>query len=105
LEFGSKPGTGFGQLFGVEALKTMAVQNHGSALGVYTAFLDFAMGITGPIAGFIVGRFGYSAIFLYGSGAAGCAFLITLLLYHLVREQRARVSRRTPGRLETGAAG
>jgi hypothetical protein len=39
-----------------------------AALGVYTAFLDLAMGITGPIAGFIVGKFGYSAIFLYGSG-------------------------------------
>ena len=101
-------GCGFALVFpalGAEALKTVAVQNHGSALGVYTAFLDLAMGITGPIAGFIVGRFGYPAIFLYGSGAAGCAFVITLLLYHLVREQRARVSRGTPGRLETEAVG
>src|SRR5258708_29271608 len=69
-------GCGFALVFpalGVEALKTVADQDHGAALGVYTAFLDLAMGITGPIAGFIVGKFGYSAIFLYGSGAARSA--------------------------------
>ncbi len=98
-------GCGFALVFpalGVEALKTVADQNHGAALGAYTAFLDLAMGITGPIAGFIVGKFGYSAIFLYGSGAAGCAFVLTLLLYHLVREPHARLSRKTLEPLETG---
>jgi len=100
-------GCGFALVFpalGVEALKTVADQNHGAALGVYTAFLDLAMGITGPIAGFIVGKFGYSAIFLYGSGAAGCAFVLTLVLYHLVREPQARLSRKTLAPLETGEA-
>ncbi len=98
-------GCGFALVFpalGVEALKTVADQNHGTALGVYTAFLDLAMGITGPIAGLIVGKFGYSAIFLFGSGAAGFAFVLTLLLYHLVREPRARLSRKTLEPLETG---
>jgi MFS family permease len=98
-------GCGFALVFpalGVEALKTVADRNHGAALGVYTAFLDLAMGITGPIAGFIVGKFGYSAIFLYGSGAAGCAFVLTVLLYHLVREPHARLSRKTLEPLETG---
>jgi predicted MFS family arabinose efflux permease len=80
-------GCGFALIFpalGVEALKTVADQNHGAALGVYTAFLDLAMGITGPIAGFIVGKFGYSAIFLHGSEAAACACVLALVLYHLV---------------------
>jgi MFS family permease len=98
-------GCGFALVFpalGVEALKTVAVQNHGTALGVYTAFLDLAMGITGPIAGFIVGKFGYSAIFLCGSGAAGGAFVLTLLLYHLVREPHARLSPKTLEPMETG---
>jgi predicted MFS family arabinose efflux permease len=76
----------------------VADHDHGAALGVYTAFLDLAMGITGPIAGYIVGKFGYSAIFLYGSGAAGCAFMVTALLYHLVRTPHARFS---PNRLES----
>jgi predicted MFS family arabinose efflux permease len=69
----------------VEAIKTVADQDHGSALGVYTAFLDCAMGITGPVAGLIAGTFGYSVVFLYGSAAAGCAFLVILLLFHLRR--------------------
>jgi predicted MFS family arabinose efflux permease len=79
----------------------VADQNRGTALGIYTAFLDLAMGATGPIAGFIIERFGYSAIFLYGSGAAVCAFLLTLLLYHLVREQGARGSQGKLGILKT----
>jgi predicted MFS family arabinose efflux permease len=97
-------GCGFALVFpalGVEALKTVADQNHGAALGVYTAFLDLAMGITGPIAGFIVGKFGYSAIFLCGSGAAGCALALTLLLYQLVRVPHARLSAKTLEPLET----
>jgi MFS family permease len=86
---------------GVEAVKSVDDQNRGSALGVYTAFLDCAMGITGPIAGFIVGKFGYPAIFLYGSGAAGCGFVLTLLLYHLARGRRAVMSQRISGLVET----
>jgi MFS family permease len=98
-------GCGFALVFpalGIEALRTVADQNHGAALGVYTAFLDLAMGITGPIAGFIVGKFGYSAIFLYGSGAAGCAFVLTVLLYHLVREPHPSLSPKTLEPLEAG---
>jgi predicted MFS family arabinose efflux permease len=95
-------GSGFALVFpalGVEVVKTIADQNRGSALGVFTAFLDLAMGVTGPIAGLIVGRFGYSAVFLYGSGSAICAFVLTLFLYHLVREERA--SQRASRLLET----
>jgi predicted MFS family arabinose efflux permease len=82
-------GCGFALIFpalGVEALKAVADQNHGAALGVYTAFLDLAIGIAGPIAGFLVGKFGYSAIFLFGSGIAACACVLALVLYHLVPE-------------------
>ena len=98
-------GCGFALVFpalGVEALKTVADQNHGAALGVYTGFLDLAMGITGPIAGLIVGKFGYPAVFLFGSGVAGCGFVLTLVLYRLVREPSARFSRKTLEPLETG---
>lgn len=98
-------GCGFALVFpalGVEAIKTVSDQNHGAALGVYTAFLDLSMGITGPIAGFIVGTFGYPAIFLYGAGTSGCAFVLTLLLYHLVRHPHAPLWRKTLEPLETG---
>jgi predicted MFS family arabinose efflux permease len=98
-------GCGFALVFpalGVEALRVVTDQNHGAALGVYTAFLDLAMAITGPIAGTIIGKFGYSAIFLYGSGAAGCAFAVTVLLYRSVREPGASLSRKTLDQFETG---
>jgi predicted MFS family arabinose efflux permease len=85
---------------GVEAVRSVDEQNRGSALGVFTAFLDCAMGITGPIAGFIVGKFGYSAIFLFGSAAAGGGFVLTMLLYRLARERRTGVSG-IPGFVET----
>jgi hypothetical protein len=77
----------------IEALKTVADHNHGAALGAYTAFLDLAMSVTGPIAGFIVGKFGYAAIFRYGSGAAACACVLALVLYHCVTQPHARMSR------------
>jgi predicted MFS family arabinose efflux permease len=88
-------GCGFALVFpalGVKAVKTVADQNHGAALGVYTAFLDLAMAITGPVAGFIVGRFGYSEIFLYGAGSASATLVLTLLLYQLARERLANVA-------------
>jgi hypothetical protein len=59
-------------------------ENTGLRSGLYTAFLDLTMGITHLIAGSIVGTFGYPTIFLYGSGAAGCASVLTLLRCHLV---------------------
>ena len=90
-------GGGFALIFpalGVEAVKEVADQNRGAALGVYTAFLDLAMAITGPIAGLIVVKFGYSAPFLYGAGSASMASVLTLLLYHLARQRRLRWSQR-----------
>jgi predicted MFS family arabinose efflux permease len=104
LAAASLTGCGFALVFpalGVEVLKTVADQNHGAALGAYTAFLDLAMAISGPIAGFIVGQFGDSAIFLCGSGAAGCAFVFTLFLYPLVRAPHAPLQQKTLEPLET----
>jgi predicted MFS family arabinose efflux permease len=70
-------GCGFALVFpalGVELVREFAPQNRGAALGVYTAFLDLAMGVTAPVAGYLITRFGYPAIFLSAAGAAifGC---------------------------------
>jgi len=73
-------GCGFALVFpalGVEAVKAVTESDRGSALGVYTAFLDLALAVTGPLAGFIIGRWGYPEIFLYGSAASACAFILT----------------------------
>jgi MFS family permease len=83
-------GCGFALVFpalGVEAVKAVAESDRGSALGVYTAFLDLALAITGPVAGFIIGTWGYPAIFLYGSIAAACA---SILIFSRARFESSR---------------
>ncbi|MEI2265263.1 MFS transporter [Erwinia sp. CGal63] len=60
-------GSGFSLIFpalGVEAIRQVAPQNQGSALGLYSAFLDFGLGITGPVAGLLIGRWGTDSIYL-----------------------------------------
>ncbi len=66
--------------FGVEAVKQLSPQNKGVALGAYVAFFDLALGVTGPLAGFIAGHWGYAAIYAFGALAAGTAALLSLSL-------------------------
>jgi len=80
------------QLSKLKLSKRLLIRITGLHSAYYTAFSGLAMGITGPIAGFIVGKFGYSGIFLYGSGAAACACVLSLVLYHLVPQPHARMS-------------
>ena len=50
-------GFGFALVFlalGTEAVRSFPPHNRGSALGVYTAFVDLSLGISGPTAGVIV---------------------------------------------------
>ena len=59
----------------------MTAQSRGAALGAYAAFFDLALGITGPLMGFLVSGFGYSSAFLAVSAAAGAGGLLTLFLW------------------------
>ena len=61
-------GFGFSLVFpsiGVEAVKRVTESNRGAALGVYTAFADVSFFLTGPLAGAVIGVWGYSSAFLF----------------------------------------
>ncbi|MGD0682260.1 MAG: MFS transporter [Terracidiphilus sp.] len=62
-------GAGFSLVFpslGIEAVKRVAINNRGAALGVYTAFSDVSFFLTGPLAGAVIGLYGYSSVFFFG---------------------------------------
>lgn len=61
-------GFGFSLVFpaiGVEAVKRVPERNRGTALGVYTGFSDVSFFLVGPIAGTVIGAFGYASAFLF----------------------------------------
>ncbi len=77
-------GVGFSLVFpalGMEAVKQVPAANRGSALGLYSVFLDVALGITGPLAGWLAHRGGYGDIYPLASAAAIAALLASALLW------------------------
>jgi len=76
-------GIGFSLVFpalGVEAVNCVTPENRGSALGIFTAFADLSLGLTGPLVGLIVAGLGYSSIFLFAALMAAGALGLTLVL-------------------------
>jgi MFS family permease len=79
-------GFGFSLVFpalGVEAVKRVSLENRGSALGVFTAFADVSFFLTGPIAGAVIGVFGYSSAFLFALISVLAALGIVVVLRRL----------------------
>ena len=61
-------GFGFSLVFpamGVEAVRHVPERSRGTALGVYTVFADVSFFLVGPLAGAVIGGFGYSSAFLF----------------------------------------
>jgi len=76
-------GFGFSLVFpaiGVEAVKRVPENNRGTALGVYTAFADVSFFLTGPIAGAVIGAFGYASVFLFALISVLCDLGIVVVL-------------------------
>jgi MFS family permease len=77
-------GFGFSLVFpalGVEAVNLVPASSRGAAVGAYSLFIDLSLGITGPVAGFIAGGFGFASIFLFASLAAFTGLMLSLYLY------------------------
>lgn len=82
-------GFGFSLVFpaiGVEAVRRVPENNRGTALGVYTAFADVSFFLTGPIAGAIIGAYGYASVFLFALISVLAALGIVIVLRQLQGE-------------------
>jgi MFS family permease len=77
--------TGFGYALvypalGVEAVRRAPPQSRGLVMGMYTAFLDVALGFGTPALGFIAGRLGLGSVFLASALATVVAMAFALWL-------------------------
>jgi predicted MFS family arabinose efflux permease len=76
-------GFGFSLVFpaiGVEAVKRVPENNRGTALAVYTAFADVSFFLTGPVAGAVIGLYGYASVFLFALISVLAALGIVIVL-------------------------
>ncbi|MDR5804154.1 MULTISPECIES: MFS transporter [unclassified Caballeronia] len=77
-------GFGFALVFpalGVEAVGLVPPASRGAALSAYSVFLDLSLGLTGPLAGYVAGEFGYGSVFLFAALAAALAVGLSVALY------------------------
>ena len=77
--------TGFGYslvfpALGVEAVERVPIENRGTALSVYTVFADVSFFMVGPLAGAVIGLFGYASVFLFALTCVVAALVIVLIL-------------------------
>jgi predicted MFS family arabinose efflux permease len=80
-------GFGFSLVFpalGVEAVKRITENNRGTALGVYTAFSDVSFFLVGPLAGAVIGVYGYASVFLF----ALISVLVSLTIVIVLRQMQ-----------------
>jgi len=81
-------GFGFSLVFpaiGVEAVQRVPEQNRGTALGVYTGFADVSFFLVGPVAGSVIGAFGYASAFLFAFVSVVVSLGMVLLLHRGIK--------------------
>jgi MFS family permease len=62
-------------------VRNLPTLDRGTALGIYTAFVDLSLGISGPLAGVIVLAVGYPPIFLFAATMAAFSMALAIALY------------------------
>lgn len=65
---------------GVEAVRRVSIENRGTALSVYTVFADVSFFLVGPVAGAVIGAFGYASVFLFALVCVLTALGIVMVL-------------------------
>ena len=81
-------GLGFSLVFpsmGVEAARAFPISVRGSVLGVYSSFVDASLFVVGPLAGAVIVRGGYPAVFLATAGAVLLALAGTVWMASTAR--------------------
>lgn len=76
-------GCGFSLIFpsfGVQCVRSVKPENRSAALGGFFAFFDIALGVTGPLAGWIATTWSFPSIYLMGCAAALVGLMIALSL-------------------------
>ncbi len=68
--------------------KRVSLENRGTALGVYTVFADVSFFLVGPVAGAVIGAFGYASVFLF---ALMCV-LASLGIVVVLRNNKTRLA-------------
>ncbi|QVQ25410.1 MFS transporter [Achromobacter deleyi] len=66
--------------FGVEAVRRVPAASRGAAMGAYVAFLDVALGLGSPAAGWLAGLHGYAAVYVLGGACALAAMVVGMAL-------------------------
>lgn len=77
-------GIGFSLVFpslGVVAVERVSVSNRGAALAAYSVFIDVALGVTGPLGGWIAAGGRYGPMFAVASALSLASALLTGSLY------------------------
>jgi predicted MFS family arabinose efflux permease len=72
----------------LEAVRRAPPQNHGLAMGAYTAFLDLSLALASPVLGLIASVAGLNAVFLASTLCALCTAPIALCLLQMPSRQR-----------------
>jgi predicted MFS family arabinose efflux permease len=85
-------GFGFSMIFpalAVEAVALVPTRNRGAAIGAYTVFFDISLGVTGPVAGLIIGQYGYPSVYLFA--AVGALLGVAIVIRSVLQPRTARV--------------
>jgi len=82
-------GCGYSLVFpalGVEAVRRVSAESRGTALSVYTVFADVSFFMVGPVAGAVIGAFGYASVFLFALLCVLASLAIVMVLRWTYRD-------------------